>query len=220
MCLRFFAKNNTAHPIQNKIIRYSDFCHNLHCTYFQTYITGPRQSVVPEIEIFDEAYMWILFCIAGTTDFGIIMLLLQEWTCSLLKSCSCLIILHQGILKDGDYLHKPMSSKLKRLAKRDWVHQAYVKDEVKMDEEDNWWFPRADNWLMCTGDFALGLKPAATTMYLAHDDLVTRGACSQYQFANKETECSCLCCLELRARQGRRGAGNKSKAIMLVRAQV
>ena len=73
---------------------------------------------------------------------------------------------------------------------------------------------------MCVGDFALGLKPAATTMYLAHDDLVTRGSCLQPQFDNKKTECSCLCCLELRARQGRRGAGNKSKAIMLVRAQM
>ena len=68
-------KNIAAHPIQNKIISYFSSCgHNLHCTHFQTYITGPRQSVVPEIEIFDEAYMWILFCIAGTTDFGIIML--------------------------------------------------------------------------------------------------------------------------------------------------
>ena len=73
---------------------------------------------------------------------------------------------------------------------------------------------------MCTGDFALGLKPAATTMYLVHDGLVTRGACSQSQFDNKKTQCSCLCCLELRAQQGRRGAGNKSKAIMLVRAQM
>ena len=60
---------------------------------------------------------------------------------------------------------------------------------------------------MCTGDFALGLKPAATTMYLAHDDLVTRGACSQ-SHNNKKTPCSCLCCLELRARQGRRVTGN------------
>ena len=64
-------KNNSAHPIQNKITSYSDFLFVvIICivTHFQTYITGPRQSVVPEIEIFDEAYMWILFCIAGTAD--------------------------------------------------------------------------------------------------------------------------------------------------------
>ena len=65
-------KNNAAHPIQNKIISYSDFLFVVIICIVRsskrTYITGPRQSVVPEIEIFDEAYMWILFCIAGTAD--------------------------------------------------------------------------------------------------------------------------------------------------------
>ena len=65
-------KNNAVHPIQNKIISYSDFLFVVIICIVRsskrTYITGPRQSVVPEIEIFDEAYMWILFCIAGTAD--------------------------------------------------------------------------------------------------------------------------------------------------------
>ena len=62
-----FCQKKCSTPNPKKIISYSDFLF-LHCTYFQTYITGPRQSVVPEIEIFDEADMWILFCIAGTAD--------------------------------------------------------------------------------------------------------------------------------------------------------
>ena len=68
---------------------------------------------------------------------------------------------------------------------------------------------------MCTGEFALGLKPAATTMYLAYDDLVTRGLAPNLNLTTKRHSAVAFVawnCVHNKA--------GEVRAIMLVRAQV